>query len=713
MKIEEKLKLIGLDAPARAMLGTYGAVVAEGLPAVLDAFYRDMLEYPHLKTFFADEAAVAHAQGAQLRHWEVILKADFSDAYLQSARRIGEAHHRIGLQPCDYISGYAKVLAGLHQEIEKRMAGGRKGRDRRALQDAVTRAAMLDMELALTVYITRVNDDQHQIALNEICEVLEADVDSAVAEVMSMSDDSTVRGEKAASNASQIAIDASAVATSSEEVRNSVNAVSNATEALSQAGQEIAQRAAETARYASKAVEEVENASNTVSALNESANRIGSVVTVIAEVASQTNLLALNATIEAARAGEVGKGFAVVAHEVKALARKTADAAEDIARRVADIQSAAADGVSFIGKIGTEVSGINEASVSVAAAAEEQEITLKDVVRSLREGSEGVAAVAQNISSISDRSSKIESESRLVSRLVRTTNGRLSDLRANLVMSLRQVRARGYADMDYRRPVAVPAKIRRGPHVIAGTVLELSEHALRFRADTAGLAMPEGEEIVIAMDRIGEFPACAIAIGDTAVHVAFPHLAGADRRRLDDYLRGIDASDKAMIDAVMAAGHKIEAAFESAIKSGAISEASLFDFTYRRIPGTDPEQFEAPFTALCDRVLPEMQEPMLTLDPRVVFCAAVDRNAYLPTHNMKYSLPQRSDDPVWNAANSRNRRFFKDRAGLTASRTTRKFAVQSYDRNMGGGTIVTLKEIDVPITVRDKHWGGLRFAFKA
>jgi methyl-accepting chemotaxis protein len=43
------------------------------------------------------------------------------------------------------------------------------------------------------------------------------------------------------------------------------------------------------------------------------------------------------------------------------------------------------------------------------------------------------------------------------------------------------------------------------------------------------------------------------------------------------------------------------------------------------------------FVTLTDRLLPPIQEPVLNLDPRIVFCAAVDRNGYLPTHNRKFS----------------------------------------------------------------------------
>ena len=94
------------------------------------------------------------------------------------------------------------------------------------------------------------------------------------------------------------------------------------------------------------------------------------------------------------------------------------------------------------------------------------------------------------------------------------------------------------------------------------------------------------------------------------------------------------------------------------------------------------------------------------------FCAAVDRNAYLSVHNKVYSQPQRPGDVTWNTAHCRNRRIFDDRAGLSAARNVRPYLIQNYPRDMGGGVIVVMREIDVPIRVFGKHWGGFRTAYK-
>jgi methyl-accepting chemotaxis protein len=174
---------------------------------------------------------------------------------------------------------------------------------------------------------------------------------------------------------------------------------------------------------------------------------------------------------------------------------------------------------------------------------------------------------------------------------------------------------------------------------------------------------------------------------------------------------GVETEDTPLIRRCIAAAQAVGALFTAEITAGRISAHELFDERYRPVAGSDPQQVTTAFTALTDRLLPAIQEPMLDVDSRVVFCAALDRNGYLPTHNHKYSQPQGAD-PVWNAANCRNRRIFNDRTGLAAGRNTKAFLLQTYRRDMGGGSFTLMKDLSAPIHVGGRHWGGLRIGYK-
>jgi methyl-accepting chemotaxis protein len=151
--------------------------------------------------------------------------------------------------------------------------------------------------------------------------------------------------------------------------------------------------------------------------------------------------------------------------------------------------------------------------------------------------------------------------------------------------------------------------------------------------------------------------------------------------------------------------------FAAAVRSGELRGEQLFDENYRQIAGANPPQYLTDFTSFTDRALPEIQEALLNSDRRISFCAAVDRNGYLPTHNRKFSQPP-SEDPVWNAQNCRNRRIFNDRTGLASARNQKPVLMQTYRRDMGGGSFVVMHEIAAPITVSGRHWGAFRIGFR-
>ncbi|MDO9224479.1 MAG: methyl-accepting chemotaxis protein [Pseudomonadota bacterium] len=174
---------------------------------------------------------------------------------------------------------------------------------------------------------------------------------------------------------------------------------------------------------------------------------------------------------------------------------------------------------------------------------------------------------------------------------------------------------------------------------------------------------------------------------------------------------GLETEDSPYISAVVEAANEIGLLFEDAVDDGRISLNDLFDENYLPVAGSNPAQQTTRYLRLSDAVLPPIQESMLNVSPQVVFCAAIDRNGYLPTHNLKFSKPQ-GRNPEWNAANCRNRRIFNDRTGLAAGRNEKPFLLQTYRRDMGGGKHVLMKDLSAPIYIKGRHWGGLRLGYR-
>ncbi|HEX3133093.1 MAG TPA: methyl-accepting chemotaxis protein [Planctomycetota bacterium] len=185
--------------------------------------------------------------------------------------------------------------------------------------------------------------------------------------------------QQVATNADVTRSNAQTARSVSQEVTSDMMMVGAAVEEMVSSIREISGSAQTAAQIASEAVTEVRGASDTIGRLSASTASIGEVLRMIEKVAAQTNLLALNATIEAARAGEAGRGFAVVANEVKELAKQTAGATADIQSRIGAIQSDSTSVQEAIGRINKVIDQINQASVSIAGAVEEQTATTQQM----------------------------------------------------------------------------------------------------------------------------------------------------------------------------------------------------------------------------------------------------------------------------------------------------------------------------------------------
>jgi methyl-accepting chemotaxis protein len=199
---------------------------------------------------------------------------------------------------------------------------------------------------------------------------------------------------------------AAAVASAAEEASVGLQTVASAAEQLTASIGEIGRQVANSATITGKAVDEAKRTDQMVHALAQAADKIGTIVQLINDIAGQTNLLALNATIEAARAGDAGKGFAVVASEVKSLATQTGKATEEIGAQITQIQAATKEVVEAIRGISGTIAEVSAIATTIASAVEEQNAATSEIARNVQQTTQAAQEVTTAIGGVSQTASE-------------------------------------------------------------------------------------------------------------------------------------------------------------------------------------------------------------------------------------------------------------------------------------------------------------------
>ena len=96
--ISERLGFLQLDRDAVLALREIAPLVSQALPGILAEFYVHMRKWPQVSAHFSGEPMMDKAKNKQIAHWAIILQGDFSSDYVNSVRKIGQVHARIGLE---------------------------------------------------------------------------------------------------------------------------------------------------------------------------------------------------------------------------------------------------------------------------------------------------------------------------------------------------------------------------------------------------------------------------------------------------------------------------------------------------------------------------------------------------------------------------------------------------------------------------------------
>jgi methyl-accepting chemotaxis protein len=544
----------------------------------------------------------------------------------------------------------------------------------------------------------------------QILELLEIELGAMIRQLERAAQSVAGGAEATATTLSTIRQRTDALTGRTSAAQSTATTFSQAADKFTQSADGIGTQVRDAGKLADQAAAAAREASQTMDRLKESSAAIGNVVNLIAQIARQTTLLALNSTIEAARAGEAGRGFAVVAVEVKALAVQTQNATEEITKKIDALQKDAAGSVDAVQRISQAIEAIRPVFEHVNGAVTEQNKTTGEM-------SDNVATTSHFIASVSDSAAEIDSAAKEAQ-----AHGERVASAGNAVTTFAQklktrcavlLRPDGRTDRrkHERMPCSLSIEIQTGRGLITAPVYEISQESILICGPDAP-TLPLNQSLNVTLEGIG---ACKIRISDhskAGAQARFEAPNAELNEKIEDRLWLIHDANTEAVTRAMQAGTALTKIFEDAVTSGAISIDDMFDTDYVEIPGTNPVQHRTRILGWADRALPAFQEAFLAKDPRMAFCVMIDRNGYLPVHNKLYSHPQRPGDVAWNTANSRNRRIFNDAAGLAAGRNLRTYLIQSYARDMGNGKTVMMREIDVPIRVHGRHWGGFRTAYK-
>lgn len=215
-------------------------------------------------------------------------------------------------------------------------------------------------------------------------------------------------------------------------------------------------------------------------------------------------------------------------------------------------------------------------------------------------------------------------------------------------------------------------------------------------------------------DELGNFTHAAQSNSDRlhAARAGMTTLEGQANVMFDTIVHsGYATADRRFVDIAISKCAEFTEATEAALANGELDLDDLFDFDYRLVAGSNPQQFETRFNAYADKIWRPRLDHIVAQDPLIISSACTDVNGYLPTHTTKYSRTP-IGDPAHDAAHCRNRRIFLDETDQLAKASTKPFHLAVYRRENDDGSFHVVRNVYVPIVIRGRRWGDYEIAYR-